>query len=189
MNAISNFVVPLPRIAQMRVVDHLVIELTWAVGIRAGRTDVVDLSPMINAFKHYRPIRDDRALFATAHLIEEGGIIAWGNDDSIDMAADSIEALAEETLTPEDFQEFLNHYDFTHQEIAAHLGRSRRQIENYLAGSEPIPRIVALACFGLVARRGLMEGPITRPVATKVHAMGDELKTNEPTRATWTRAA
>jgi hypothetical protein len=170
MNAISSFIIPMPRIASMKVTNHLTIKVSWSAGIRAGRTDVIDLSPMINAFKHYRPLRENRELFASAHLIADGSIVAWG-DDEIDMAADSIEALAEETFTPEDFQDFIDHYDFTHQEIAAQLGRSRRQIENYLSGQEPIPRVIALACFGLIARRDILSGPITKLTTTRLYGL------------------
>jgi hypothetical protein len=164
MNAITNLFsfIPLPTIAKIAVVDHLVVRVSWSEGIRAGRTDVVDLSPMINFLKHYRSLREDRDLFQTLHLIEDGRMLAWGDADQIDMAADSVEALAEETMTGEHFKDFLKAYDFTHQELAAQLGRSRRQIENYLSGAEPIPRIVVLACFGLVARREILRGSITK---------------------------
>jgi len=123
---------------------------------------------MINFLKHYRPLREDVGLFKTLHLIEDGRMLAWGVGDAIDMAADSVEALAEETMTGDDFREFLDHYDFTHQEIAAQLGRSRRQIENYLRGDELIPRIVVLACFGLIARRDIFSGSITKMSLTKI---------------------
>jgi hypothetical protein len=151
---------PMPKIATIEVQDHLVVRVTWAVGARVGRTDVVDLSPMIHSLKHYRPLREDRALFRTLHLIEDGRILAWGDDDRIDMAADSLEELAEETMTPDDLRDFLKANDLTHAEAAALLDRSRRQIENYLSGREPIPRLFVLACFGLMARRQVLSEPV-----------------------------
>jgi len=152
MSAIARLAIPMPQIAHIDVVRHLVVRVIWSAGIRAKRADVVDLSPMINLLKLYRPLREDPELFKSVHLIEEGRILAWGNDDQIDMAADSVEELAEETMTNDDFREFLKSNNLTHGEAAALLGRSRRQIENYLSG-EPIPRVVVLACFGLVARK------------------------------------
>jgi len=153
--------IPMPQISKITAVRSLVLRVTWSAGVRIGRSDEVDLSPMINALKLYQPLRKDNVLFSTAHLIEDGRIIAWGDDDQIDMAADSVEQLAEEIMTPEDFRDFLHSNGLTHTEAAALLGRSRRQIENYLSGSERIPRVLVMACYGLKARRlrrGLADG-------------------------------
>ena len=98
MNATTRLAIPMPQIAHIDVVRHLVVQVTWSAGIRAKRTDVVDLSPMINSLKLYRLLREDPELFKSVQLIEEGRILAWGNDDQIDMAADSVEELAEETM-------------------------------------------------------------------------------------------
>jgi hypothetical protein len=88
--------IPMPKIARIEAADHLVVRAEWSAGFRAGRTDVVDLSPMINTLKLYRPLREDESLFRTVHLIEDGRVLAWGNDDQIVMAADNVEELAEE---------------------------------------------------------------------------------------------
>jgi len=152
----------MPQISNLEVPRHLVLRVTWSGGIRAGRTDVVDLAPVINSLKLYRPLREDRLLFRSVHLIEDGRILAWGDDDRIDMPADAVEELAEETMSAEDLRDFLKTYGFTHNEAAAYLDRSRRQIANYLSGDEPIPRIFVMACFGLVARKQILRGPLTR---------------------------
>jgi hypothetical protein len=155
MNEISNLTLstPMPRIAALKVVEHLIIEVVWESGFRRSRTDVVDLSPLINSLKLYRPLRKDEDLFRTVHLIEDGRVLAWGEDERIDMPAESVEELAQESMTPSDLRDFLRTNDLTHNEAAALLDRSRRQIENYLSGKERIPRLFVLACFGLVARK------------------------------------
>jgi hypothetical protein len=145
----------MPTIATLKVVEHLIIEVVWEGGFRGSRTDVVDLSPLINSHRLYRPLRKDEALFRTVHLIEDGRVLAWGEDEQIDMPAESVEELAQETMTPNDLRDFLKTNNLTHDEAAALLDRSRRQIENYLSGKEPIPRLFALACFGLTARKQL----------------------------------
>ena len=91
----------LPRLASVRSVDgnRRLIAIRWAVGPRAGRSETVDLSPLIDCYKLYAPLRGDHTLFATVHLLNEGTAIAWGKDDEIDMSAASIERLAEETMT------------------------------------------------------------------------------------------
>src|SRR5262245_56198164 len=156
MNVIADLTLatPMPKIARLRVVEHLVVEVFWDSGFRCNRTDVVDLSPMINAFSLYRPLRKNETLFRTVHLTEDGRVLAWGDDDQIDMAAESVEDLAQETMTPDDLRNFLRANNLTHGEAAALLDRSRRQIENYLSGKERIPRLFVLACFGLAARKG-----------------------------------
>jgi hypothetical protein len=166
MNAITRLELiapPMPSIARVQAVEHLTIRVEWSAGIRHGRTDEIDLSPMINVLKLYRPLRENRKLFRTVHLIEDGRVLAWGDDDEIDMAADSVEELAEETMTSDDLRKFLIDNNLTQGEAAALLDRSRRQIANYLSGSEPIPRGFVLSCFGLIARKQLLRGPITQP--------------------------
>jgi hypothetical protein len=162
LNEITNLTLstPMPRIAALKVVEHLVIEVVWDSGFRRGRMDVVDLSPIINLLKLYRPLRNDEVLFRTIHPIEQGRVLAWGEDEQIDMPAESVEELAQETMTPNDLRDFLKTNSLTHNEAAALLDRSRRQIENYLSGKERIPRLFVLACFGLAARKQqLMRGP------------------------------
>jgi hypothetical protein len=155
MNQMARLVltIPMPKLAAVEVVRHLVVRVTWAEGIRSTRVETVDLSPLINSLKFYRPLREDETLFNSVHLIEDGKILAWGEDDEIDMPADSVEQLAEESWTSNDLRDFLNSNKLTHQEIAALLGYSRRQIENFLSGDELIPRVVVMACFGLQTRR------------------------------------
>jgi hypothetical protein len=140
---------PIARIAKIRVVEPNTLEISWAEGARAGRTDVLDLTPLIGSYKIYRPLRGNAELFATAHLIEDGDVVAWNGPD-LEMTAELIETLAEQAMTPDDFARFLARNNLTHEAAAALLGRSRRQIEYYLQRG-PIPRIVALACFGYEA--------------------------------------
>ena len=87
--------IPMPLIAGIRAVDaqNRIVEVTWADGIRRGRTDLVNLSSVIDTHKFYRPLRNDPALFDTIHVVEDGEAIGWA-DDVIDMSADSIERLA-----------------------------------------------------------------------------------------------
>ena len=86
--------VPTARIAKLRVAVDLRLAVEWAEGARAGRSDEVDLAPAVNSYKLYRPLSGNAALFATAHLIDDGHAVAWG-DGEIDMLADTIETLAQ----------------------------------------------------------------------------------------------
>jgi hypothetical protein len=139
---------PMPRVADVRPVDaaQRLVRVTWAEGNRVGRTEIVDLSPLIDTHRFYTPLRDDSPLFDSVHLVDNGAAIAWG-DDAIDMAAGSVERLAAETMSADDFRAFLRRNNLTQENAAKILGRSRRSIAAY-ANQGGIPRIVALACRG-----------------------------------------
>ena len=143
-------IVEMPILAEIQPAQNLSVRVRWARGLRVGRTDTVDLTPLVNSFKFFKPLRDNAELFQTVQMTDDGHAVVWG-DGKIDMAATSIERLAEETLSSDDFKDFLSRNCLTHNAAAAILGRSRRQIENYLGGND-IPRVVALACMGYEAR-------------------------------------
>jgi hypothetical protein len=143
--------VSLPRISQIQALPELCLSVTWAEGSRAGRTESVDLASVINTYKFYQPLRKNRELFQTVHLVDEGNAVAWG-DGTIDMSAELVEDLAEQVMAPQDFAKFLERNKLTQEAAAVLLGYSRRQIGYYLS-TAPIPRVVALACYGYEARR------------------------------------
>jgi len=159
MNAIEKQV--MPRLKSVRVLDGRKIEAKWKAGSRAGKTELVDLSPLIMSLKFYGPLRKDADLFSTVHIINKGSAVAWGNDDAIDMAATSIERLAEEAMTAEGLRAFLIANEMTHAQAAAEFGYSLRRIEDFLSGAAPIPRVLVLACYGYLARKER----VTQPVA------------------------
>jgi hypothetical protein len=156
MNETDNFVFgsdgPMPCLGGVRAIDSSSVLVNWTEGVRAGRTEAINLLPLIDNFKLYEPLRRNEAMFSTVHVIEDGNAIAWGHNGEIDMAATSIERLAEEAMSADDFSAFLERNKLTHQGAASALGRSRRQIEYYLSKGV-IPRIIALACFGYEARK------------------------------------
>jgi hypothetical protein len=163
-NEIIDSGVPAPRISNIRIGTYFHLEVTWAEGERAGRTDYVDLLPAIDSYKVYRPLRNNEPLFSTARLIDDGFAVQWGASD-IDMSADAIEVLATESMSPAEFADFLRRNKLTQQAAATMLGRSRRQIGYYL-NPGPVPRIVALACFGyeaLMRRRENMSAVSDEP--------------------------
>ena len=133
----------LPRIAAVAAQEGFYGAVTWKGGPRAGRSDVVDLGPAIMTLKPYAPLRSDPAPFTTVHVINHGVALGWGDD--IDMSADGVEELVEQSMTTADFRAFMERHRFTQEAAAARLGISRRQV-NYLLTSKAIPRTVALAC-------------------------------------------
>jgi hypothetical protein len=142
--------IELPRMAAVEPLPPCTLRVEWAEGTRAGREDFVDLRPVIYSYKIFKPLRDEK-LFATAARVDDGDAVAWKGDDLV-MSADMIQSLADEAMSPKDFSAFLSRNKLTQEIAAALLGRSRRQIANYVSVG-PIPRIVALACYGFEARR------------------------------------
>jgi hypothetical protein len=87
----------MPLIASVDPLDPYKVKVTWSAGLRSGTTDVVDLSPLIDSFRFYKPLRGNADLFRTVHVRDDGNAIAWRSDDELDMSATSIERLAEES--------------------------------------------------------------------------------------------
>jgi hypothetical protein len=137
---------PMPRLASVARHGAYEIVVGWAAGsAREHESDLVDLAPLVLTHKLYRPLRDNPDLFETVHMIEGGSAIAWGADDAIDMAAASIERLAEEQMSSADFGDWLKRHKLTYDAAAAQLGISRRLVA-YYADRRPVPRYIALAC-------------------------------------------
>ena len=143
---------PMPIVSQVAAHKDNCVEVHWASGPRAGKVDLIDLSAHLHAFKLYRRLLDNDVLFSTVRVIDEGNAIAWDDDDELEMPATALERLAEETMSADEFRAFISEQKLTHSGIAALLGYGRRQIESFLSGSRPIPKVVALACIALRAR-------------------------------------
>ena len=149
-NDIVDSGIELPRMASVQPLNDFVLKVRWAEGPRRGREDLVDVSPAIFSYKIYRPLRDEE-LFMKGKIAEDGDVVAWGTSDLV-MSADTIQSLAQESWTPSEFVAFLKRNKLTQVSAAALLGRSRRQIANYVTRG-PIPRVVALACYGFESLR------------------------------------
>jgi hypothetical protein len=101
---------------------------------------------MIFAYKVYRPLRDSPESFKNVRLSNNGAALAWGGDDNaIDMAATTVERLAEEVMSSTDFRAWLERLGLTYEAASAQLGISRRLVA-YYAGKRHLPRYIALAC-------------------------------------------
>jgi hypothetical protein len=165
----------LPSMATAQPLPGFVVRVVWNEGDRAGREDLVDLRPIIHSYKVYRPLRDE-ALFLAGKLADDGETIDWGRED-LEMSADMVLSLAEEAMRPHDFSAFLLRNKLTQEAAAALLGRSRRQIANYTSAG-PVPRIVALACYGYEARKR----DVT--ITSELQSSAEELRVPDSKRVT-----
>lgn len=147
MSAIDRVSVgePMPNIERVSPKEPYRVDVFWRSGRRQGRSSLVDLAPLILSKKIFVPLRDNDTLFRTVHVVEGGAAIAWGDGSEIDMASTTIESLADETMTPADFAEFLRRNELSFDSAAAQLGISRRLVA-YYAKERTIPRYISLAC-------------------------------------------
>ena len=136
----------------VRAAEGLALAVTWASGLRSGRVDIVDLASVVMTLRFYRPLREDPALFSAVGVTEDGSALTW-DDGRVDMSAATVERLAREAMSAEDFGAFLARNRLTLDAAAAILGISRRQAAYFVKG-KPVPRLVALACAGYEAGRG-----------------------------------
>lgn len=137
---------PLPKLASVAPADAAnTIRVTWAAGPRLGRTDRVDLSPVIFTYKVFRPLRDGTIPFGSVRLGPWGGSVRWEGDDDLDIGAETIDDLAAATMTNAEFSDFLQRNRLTLDAAAAQLGIARRRVA-YFAKDREIPRYIALAC-------------------------------------------
>ena len=132
--------VAFPKMKAVAPLDDLRVRVTWVDGDQV----VVDLAPTIHTFKVYAPLRTDRALFETVHVVD-ASVIAWGEGGTIDMHVAEVERLAGEVMEAADFRAFLKDLRLTRDAAAAQLGISRRMV-GYYAGGHGVPRSIALAC-------------------------------------------
>lgn len=156
----------LPRVATLKVLEGHNIEITWLSPVNGQSRHKLDLAPALYTYKFYRPLRDDRALFETAHVIDDGSAIAWGADDEIDMAATTLARLAEELMEPADFAAFLKRHNFTFDRAAAELGISRRLVA-YYASEREVPRYIALACAYMDGKANIGNAAKGQPLEEK----------------------
>lgn len=147
---------PFRTIAAVTANEPHRVLVTWKDN---GETYEVNLAPTIFAFRLYAPLRNDKALFDTVHVVDDH-VIAWGEDDAIDMHALELERLSGEAMETGDFRAFLDEMHWTRDTAAAQLGMSRRTIGYYATGT-PIPRYIALACAQLRARQSSLGGTNT----------------------------
>ena len=137
---------PLPSLADVQPgPGRFTVTVRWVKGARVGRTDHVDLAPVIQTFKVFKPLRDGTVPFSDLRLGEWGASVVWPGHDDLDIGAETIEDLAEVAMTNADFSTFLKRNRLTLDTAAAHLGIARRLVA-YYAKERAIPRSIALAC-------------------------------------------
>ena len=134
----------LPRLRRVNPGDvPRTLELQWAAGTRNGAREIVDLTGVIARFKPFAPLLD-QAVFATAHVIDNGIAIAW--EGGLDFSGSSLLLLAEEqqAMSAAELRAWQDRFAISNSEAAHTLGVSLRSYAYYCDG-RAIPK--ALAAF------------------------------------------
>jgi hypothetical protein len=139
------------RIASASAVDARRVRIEW----RDGAVDIIDLRPLLVRFMK-RPMTSRDAMFRTVRAAEDGSAITWA-DGSL-VSARWLEDLALAEMSSAEFRTASRAKTMTIEEIAAHLGLSRRTVAGYRT-NRPIPRAVALAMRFMLHRRDLDPEP------------------------------
>ncbi len=137
------------RIVSVRYIGGYKLDVTWT----NRRTLTVDFAEPIARLKGLRSLRSP-AIFARAHVGEEGWSIEW--DDETDMAASKVLEMGLERVGDANTVEFMRwlwRNELSLNAAAEALGMSRRQIAYYSSGEQEVPRYVALACIGWEEQR------------------------------------
>lgn len=129
------------------------LRITWD----DGGSSNVDLADWIQAGGRIVAKLNDPALFAQAHVGEDGAAVEWIEDE---LTIDSIHLQLLESeqkgapLLPESLKRWRKRHGLTQAEAAKALGVSPRMFQNYEGGRHFLPLTVALACRGWEAMRG-----------------------------------
>lgn len=147
---------PLPRIAAANIVDGRRVRISW----RDGRTNTVDLAPVLMSRRHFIPLRANDELFSTLRVNEDGNALEW--DGGIELSAIWVDRLPAVGMENREFRLIMDELlKLSLEGMALQLDVSRRLIANYRGGA-PIPNSIALATRFLAAKaeepqRGLRE--------------------------------
>lgn len=152
------------RIASIRLGEgDYVLDIEWA----DGSTSPVDLTEPVFRLKVLKPLRRlDR--FRQVAVGDWGWSVTWGDD--MDLSGARLWALAQEQadapVPPSVFRAWLKRHRLSHQRAADLLGVSKRSVDYYAIGAQPVTRTLALAMKGLeleLGRPGAVTARAKRP--------------------------
>ena len=138
---------PLPRLAAADALDGRKLRLTW----RSGKTDVVDLAPVLESRRLFVRLRSDDALFRALRVSDDGDAVEWPGED-LELSAVWLARLPSAEFSNLDFRMAMDELGVTLDGMAAALEISRRIVADYRK-DKPIPRHIAFATRYLLERQ------------------------------------
>ena len=135
---------------------HFIIERvkaragTLELVFKDGEKGTVDVKRAVGSLRSVRGILDPQ-VFQKARVVDLGRTVSWPGDENWELAADTLRARMIEQhggFSHANLIEWMDRNELTLDQAALELGMSRRMLAYYRNGSKPIPKTVALACFG-----------------------------------------
>jgi|GEM_PF-904336 len=136
------------RAVEYRGPEYLLV-VTW----RDGRTEEVDLAPLVFRYKILRPLRDV-GRFRGVAVDEYGNGLVWGDDPDLEVSPeqlrDLIEAQRGPCLRTSFFRQWMAIRHLKQEDVAGLLNVSKRTIAGYATGGTMLDTPTSLA-IGLIA--------------------------------------
>lgn len=137
----------------VREVTYLGPEFLVAVTWRDGRTEEVDLAPLVFRYKVLRPLRDLER-FRRVAVDEFGNGLVWGDDPDLEVSPEQLRELIEGQRGPRlrtsFFRRWMARRHLKQEDVAGLLNVSKRTVAGYATGSAAIDTPTSLA-IGLIA--------------------------------------
>lgn len=136
-----------PKITDVSPGDRdYVLNVTWG----NGEVSRIDMTEPIFRLRHLRPLRN-RELFQKVKVEDWGWGVSWGDD--LEYSGENLWELAiqqaKAVMIASDFRHWMVSHNLTHQLAADLLGVSKRSIDYYAIGAQPITRTIKLALLGV----------------------------------------
>lgn len=146
----------------VRSVEYVGPEYLLSVTWRDGRTEEVDLAPLVFRYKILRPLRDLER-FRQVGVDEYGNGLVWGDDPDLEVSPEQIRELIESQKGPRLRTSFFRRWMATRHlrqdDVAGLLNVSKRTIAGYATGSAAIDTPTSLAVGLIVGYAKAVTGP------------------------------
>lgn len=126
------------KIDNVGVVADRTVRVEWA----DGRTELLDLRPLLANNRSFVALRTDDQLFATVSVSSEKTGIEWS--DASRVSSSALQRLPRTQMDAHEFRAIMDDLRLSVEGLSALLGLSKRVIADYRAGA-PIPKPLALA--------------------------------------------
>ncbi|MEQ9334278.1 DUF2442 domain-containing protein [Thalassobaculum sp.] len=127
-------------------------EYLLAVTWRNGRTEEVDLAPLVFRYRILRPLRD-LGKFRQVSVDEYGNGLSWGDDPDLEVSPEQLRELIEAQCGPRLRTSYFRHWmarrNLRQEDVAGLLNVSKRTVAGYATGSAAIDTPTSLA-IGLI---------------------------------------
>jgi len=118
------------------------VGLRVLVSLSDGSSRSVDMAPLLYNNRSFTKLRDDKQLFETLRVAQDGRVLEWANGSRV--LTSSVLRLPNASMTKSEFRAIMDELRLSVEGLSRLMGVSTRVIADYRAGTL-IPGPVALA--------------------------------------------